>query len=99
MKKTVIISKQKDCDHGLIALINALFPECEISIVFSDMEGTDAYPDESLPESPLTGARGETMSDILIMHDQPNMHELVSRELMDGVKWVMRGDGAESAKG
>lgn len=86
MEKIVIISKQKDCDQGLIAFINALFPECEISIVFSDMEGTDAYPDESLSELALTDARGGTMSDILIMHDQPNMHELLSQELMDGVR-------------
>jgi hypothetical protein len=91
MKKTVIISKQKDCDHGLIALINALFPECKISIAFSDMEGADVYPDESLSEFPLTNARGGTMSDILIMHDQPNMHELLSQELMGGVKCVMSG--------
>jgi hypothetical protein len=48
VKKTVTVSKQqKDCKHGLIALINALFPECEITTVFSDMEGADAYPGES----------------------------------------------------
>ena len=86
MEKIVIISKQEDCNHGLIALINALFPECEISIVFSDMEGTDAYPDESLSELALTDARGGTMSDILIMHDQPNMHELLSQKLVGAVK-------------
>ena len=86
MEKIVIISKQKDCDQGLIAFINALFPECEISMVFSDMEGTDAYPDESLSEFPLTDARGGTMSDILIMHDQPNMHELLSQKLADSVQ-------------
>ncbi|MBW1967406.1 MAG: hypothetical protein JRG77_05965 [Deltaproteobacteria bacterium] len=28
MKKTVIISKQKDCDHGLIALRNNSIPAC-----------------------------------------------------------------------
>ncbi|HDH97653.1 MAG TPA: hypothetical protein ENF70_00770 [Deltaproteobacteria bacterium] len=86
MEKIVIISKQKDCDQGLIAFINALFPECEISIVFSDMEGTDAYPDESLSECPLTDAKGGTMSDILIMHGQPNMHELLSQKLAGSVK-------------
>lgn len=87
MEKVVIVSKQKDCDQGLIAFINALFPECEISIIFSDMEGTDAYPDESLSEfPPLTDAKGGTMSDILIMHDQPNMHELLSRKLAGTVK-------------
>jgi len=86
VEKIVIISKQEDCNQGLIALISALFPGCEISIVFSDMEGTDAYPDESLSELALTDARGGTMSDILIMHDQPNMHELLSQELMDGVR-------------
>ena len=98
MEKIVIISKQEDCNNGLIALISALFPECEISIVFSDMEGTDAYPDESLSEFPLTDAKGGTMSDILIVHDQPNMHELLSRKLMDGVKLVMSRGDAESAK-
>jgi len=81
----VIISKQEDCNHGLIALINALFPECEIGIVFFDLEGTDAYPDESLSELALTDARG-TMSDILIMHDQPNMPELLSQKLAGAVK-------------
>ena len=86
MEKIVIISKQEDCNHGLIALINALFPECDISIIFSDMEGTDAYPDESLSEFPLTDAKGGTMSDILIMHDQPNMHELLSQKLAGAVK-------------
>ncbi len=86
MEKIVIISKQEDCDQGLIAFINALFPECEISIIFSDMEGTDAYPDESLSELALTDARGGTMSDILIMHDQPNMHELLSQKLAGAVK-------------
>jgi hypothetical protein len=86
VEKIVIISKQEDCDQGLIAFINALFPECEISIIFSDMEGTDAYPDESLSELALTDARGGTMSDILIMHDQPNMHELLSQKLAGAVK-------------
>ena len=99
MEKVVIISKEKDCNHGLIALINALFPECEISIVFSDMEGTDAYPDESLSELALSDARGGTMSDILIMHDQPSMHELLSQNLAGAVKTVMRGGNAKSAKG
>jgi hypothetical protein len=74
VEKIVIISKQEDCNHGLIALINALFPECDISIIFSDMEGT------------LTDAKGGTMSDILIMHDQPNMHELLSQKLAGAVK-------------
>lgn len=86
MEKIVIISKQEDCNHGLIALINALFPECEISIVFSDMEGTDAYRDESLSELALSDARGGTMSDILIMHDLPNMRELLSQKLAGSVK-------------
>ncbi len=86
MEKIVIISKQEDCDQGLIAFISALFPECEISIVFSDMEGTDAYPDESLSELALSDATGGTMSDILIMHDQPNMHELFSQKLAGAVK-------------
>ena len=86
LEKVVIISKQEDCNHGLIALINALFPECEISMVFSDMEGTDAYPDESLSELALTDAKGGTMPDILIMHDLPNMHELLSQKLAGSVK-------------
>lgn len=86
MEKIVIISKQEDCNHGLIALINALFPECEISIVFSDMEGTDAYPDESLSGLAPTDEGRESMSDILIMHDQPNMHELFSQKLAGAVK-------------
>ena len=33
MKKIVIFSNQTVSDHGLVALLNAFFPECEICIV------------------------------------------------------------------
>ena len=99
MGKVVIVSKQKNCNNGLITLIGALFPECEISVVFSDIEGIDVYPDESLSEFPLTDVREGTMSDILIMHYLPSMHELFSQELAGAVKSLMSGSDAESAKG
>ncbi|RPI51279.1 MAG: hypothetical protein EHM49_07385 [Deltaproteobacteria bacterium] len=86
MEELVIVVKQQDCDNGLIALIDALFPECKTSIIFSDMQGNNAYPDESSSELPLSDAGGGTMSDILIMHDQPNMHELFSQKLARAVR-------------
>jgi len=84
--EVVIVSRQKDCGRGLVAVINAIFPECETSIVFSDMENNNAYPDESSSEFPLPDAEGGIISDILIMHDQPSMHELFSRKLAKAVK-------------
>jgi len=86
VEKVAIVSKQKNPIHCLIALINELFPECETSIVFSDMESADTCPDESLSEFPFTDERKETMSDILIVHDQPIMHNLLSQKLAGAVK-------------
>lgn len=38
MKKIVIKTSQPDPDYSLIALLKALFPDCEIQIVFKEVE-------------------------------------------------------------
>ena len=43
MKKIVIVSEQLDRDSGLIELLTALFPECEICVIPSNMENLEAY--------------------------------------------------------
>jgi len=66
MKKKMIF-KEQDCDHSLLALINALFlnfPEYETSIVFSDMESNNVYIDEFSAEFLLSYAGGGTISDV-----------------------------------
>jgi hypothetical protein len=89
VEKVVIILKSQDYDHGLIALISALFPECEISTVLSNMEGNNVYRDESSSEIPLSDA-GVTMSDVLIVHEQPSMHEIFTQELTDAIHYEWR---------
>jgi hypothetical protein len=44
VEKIMIVSEQLDRDNGLIALLKALFPECEICIIPSNMENLEAYP-------------------------------------------------------
>ncbi len=46
MKKIVIISNQIKLDNPLIVLLNELFPECEICIAPSDMDGFNRHPSE-----------------------------------------------------
>ena len=47
MEKIVIASDQLDRDSGLIRLLKALFPECEICIIPSNMESLEAYLGDS----------------------------------------------------
>ena len=44
MKKIVLISNQIKLDNPLIVSLNELFPECEICIAPSDMNGFNRYP-------------------------------------------------------
>lgn len=47
MEKIVIVSDQLDRDSGSIQLLKALFPECEICIIPSNIENLEAYLDDS----------------------------------------------------
>ena len=44
MKKIVISSNQIKLDNPLIVFINELFPECEICIAQTDMDGFNRHP-------------------------------------------------------
>ena len=46
MKKIVLISNQIKLDNPLIVSLNELFPECEICIAPSDMDGFNRHPSE-----------------------------------------------------
>ena len=54
MKKIVIISRQTEINYHLIVNLHALFPECEIDIVFSEMQGVESFQHSLYPESPIT---------------------------------------------
>ena len=58
MKKIVIVTRQTDNDHGLIELLSALFPECEICMVFLDKEDLEACLNGCLSGSSIADARG-----------------------------------------
>jgi len=44
VKKIVIISEQGRVNHELIALLTALFPECDISIAEADRQEVEPCP-------------------------------------------------------
>ena len=44
MKKIVIVSSRPEPDYGLLALLNMLFSECEVQIVFKKSETVTQYP-------------------------------------------------------
>ena len=44
MKKIVIVTNWPEPDHGLLALLNTLFPGCEVQIVFKKSETVAQYP-------------------------------------------------------
>mgnify|MGYP000099024251 FL=1 len=56
MKKIVILSDNSDRSFSWVALLNALFPECEIEIrtVFRDEEGLRSFPFGSLSKNSIT---------------------------------------------
>ena len=44
MERIVILSGQVNRDNCLPALLNALFPECEIGIITGNTDSLEAYP-------------------------------------------------------
>ncbi len=49
MKKIVIKTSRPDPDYSLIALLKALFPDCEIQIVFKEVETFEDRPASRRP--------------------------------------------------
>ena len=49
MKKIVIKTSQPEPDFSLIALLNTLFPECEIQIVFKEVGTFEERPADRRP--------------------------------------------------
>jgi hypothetical protein len=58
VKKIVVVTNGTDKDRGLIELLNALFPECEIRTVSLNREGLETCPNDSLSGRSKTDARG-----------------------------------------
>jgi hypothetical protein len=44
MEKIMVLTEQSEPDHDLLALLNELFPDCEIQIVFKETEIFGEYP-------------------------------------------------------
>jgi len=57
VKKIVIISQQGRVNYDLIALLTALFPECDISIAAADRQDCEPCPAGSFSK---TGMADET---------------------------------------
>jgi hypothetical protein len=57
VKEIVIISEQGRVNHGLIALLTTVFPECDISVVAADRQDPEPYPAGSFLK---TGMQDET---------------------------------------
>lgn len=58
MKKIVIISEQGRVNHKLIALLTALFPECDISIAAADNQDFEPYPASSFSKTDTAVEKG-----------------------------------------
>ncbi|MEX1346912.1 MAG: hypothetical protein AB1Z31_04210 [Desulfobacterales bacterium] len=58
MKKIVIISEQGRVNHRLIALLTALFPECDISIVSADRQDLKPCQGGSFPMTNMADETG-----------------------------------------
>ena len=58
MKKIVIISQLGRINHDLIALLTALFPECDISIAALDRQDFDPCPAGSFSKTDITDETG-----------------------------------------
>ncbi len=58
MKKIVIISQPGRINHELIALLTALFPECDISIAAPGGQDLEPCPAGSLSKTEMTGETG-----------------------------------------
>jgi hypothetical protein len=58
VKKIVIISQQGRVNHELIALLAALFPECDISIAAADKKDFGPCPVDSFPKTDMVDEPG-----------------------------------------
>ena len=52
MKKIVIVTGKSEPDYGFYALLNTLFPDCEIQLVSREINVEDGP--EKRPSDPLT---------------------------------------------
>ena len=60
MKKIVIISQPGRVNHELIALVTALFPECDINVAAADRQGLEPFPAGFLSETDMADKTGDT---------------------------------------
>jgi hypothetical protein len=58
MEKIVIVTSQPEPDDGLLALLNALFPDCEIQIVFRRVENFEKCEADSFSRPFMTDTTG-----------------------------------------
>ena len=58
MKKIVIISEQGRVNPELIALLAALFPECDISIAAADSQDFEPCPTGSIAKTDMADEKG-----------------------------------------
>jgi hypothetical protein len=58
MERIVIVTDGSEYDHGMIELLKAIFPECEIKIVSGKEKNSEASPMDSLGGSITTGPTG-----------------------------------------
>ena len=62
MKKIVILSQQGRVNLELIAMLTALFPECDINVAAADRQGQglEPFPAGPFSESDMADETGET---------------------------------------
>ena len=58
MEKIVVVTKGTEEDRGLIKLLKALFPECEICTVSLHSDGPDTCSNDLSPGRPKANRRG-----------------------------------------
>ena len=57
MERIVIVTDGSENDHGMIELLKAMFPECEIQTVPHTGENPVDYPKDSFGDSITTGVK------------------------------------------
>jgi len=60
VKKIVILSQQGRVNHELIAMLTALFPECDINVAAADSQELEPFPAGPFSESDRADETGET---------------------------------------
>lgn len=58
MEKIVIVTSQPEPDDGLLASLNALFPECEVHVVFRRVETFEQCQADSFSGPFMTDTTG-----------------------------------------